>query len=158
MPFRYLLIIFFVVLLFGCGHAEKPNLEEKAVDFKLKDLKGNSVAIGEYKDKNPVLLFFWTTWCPFCRIELKALEHKYPQLKKEGWEVLVINVAEPVYRVDNFLARYKFSFNVLLDADGKVASSYGLLGVPTYVVIDKKGSVRSKGNHFPATYQDLVSK
>jgi peroxiredoxin len=152
---NYFLVIFLVALLFGCGHAEKITLDEEAADFELSDLRNNVISISKYKSKNPIILFFWTTWCPFCRIELKNLNQKYQQLKDKGWQVLVINVAEPVYRVSNFISRYNFSFDILLDRDGKVADAYGLLGIPTYIIVNKEGFVRSKTNYFPLDYQEL---
>lgn len=126
-----------------------------APDFKLQDLRENTVTLSSYRDKKPVILFFWTTWCPFCRTELKVLNDKYQDLTKDGFEVLAINVGEYAYKVDNFVKRYSPTFGVLLDKDTAVAGAYELLGVPTYVVVDKQGYIRFKGHTFPKhKYQD----
>lgn len=130
-----------------------------AADFKLSDINNNTVTLSSYRDKQPVFLFFWTTWCPFCRKELKLLSDKYAQLVKDGFALLAINVGEPAYKVDNFIKKYSLAFEVLLDKDAKVAYTYDILGVPTYVLVDKKGYIVFEGNRFPQeNYKDLISE
>lgn len=130
-----------------------------APDFKLEDLNQRTFTLSSYKDRQPVLLFFWTTWCPYCRSELKLLNDLYPQLLKEGWELFAINVAESVYRVENFVRNYALGFKVLLDRYGSVMDSYGLFGVPTYVLVDEDGYIVFTDYYFPQTrYKELLSK
>lgn len=137
--------------------AEEPlNL---APDFSLQDLSQNTVDLSSYKDKHPVILFFWTTWCPFCVRELKALSQIYPQLESEGLELFPIAVGEPRYKVENFIERQGLDLKVLLDKDADVAYAYGILGVPTYILIDKKGYIVFRGNSFPqGSYKELFSE
>lgn len=150
---RFMLFIF---LLLVCMPVKEPAVGEPAAgefsvaaDFELHDLQGNTVTLSSYKDKQPVILFFWTTWCPFCRTELKVLSDKYPELIKDGFEVLAINVGEYPRVVDNFIKKHSLPYRVLLDKDTAVAGAYQLVGIPTYVVVDKKGYIRFKGHTFP---------
>jgi peroxiredoxin len=150
-------LLFIQNILFGLEPA-KSKLDALAAHFNLLDLNGNKVSLSDFKDK-PLILFFWTTWCPFCRRALNFLKGFYPQLLKEGAELLAIDIGEPTYRVDNFAKRYSLPFNVLLDEDTAVADAYDILGVPTYILIDKKGYIVFKGNYFPrGTYKDLISQ
>jgi peroxiredoxin len=162
-----LLLVFLLFLSAGCPLAkeqpsEKPAAEEQrqkepAPDFTLQDLDENAFILSSYKDKQPVILFFWTTWCPFCRQELKTLKGLYPQLKKEGLELFAIDAGEPKHRVDNFIKKYMLDFKVLLDRDTNVAYSYDISGVPAYVLVDKKGYIVFKGHYFPlAEYKKLI--
>jgi peroxiredoxin len=127
-----------------------------ASDFKLQDLSQNTYALSSYKDKQPVALFFWTTWCPFCRRELKLLNERYLELRAAGLEVLAIDVGEAPYRVESFMKNYALSFKVLLDKDTSVATAYDILGVPTYVLVDKKGHIVFKDNYLPENYKTLI--
>lgn len=129
----------------------------RAPDFKLQDMQGNFVSLSSYKDKQPVLLFFWTTWCPFCRRELRLLNDKYSSLSKDGLELLSVNIGESAQKVDRFIKNYNLGFPVLLDRDSEVAGKYEILGVPTYTLIDKKGYIVFEGNYFPQDYKNLVS-
>lgn len=132
--------------------------EVKSLDFQLQDLNQETVTLSNYRDKQPVLLFFWTTWCPYCRIELKVINDRYEKLAKDGLQVLAINVGESTSKVLNFTKNYHLAFRVLLDKDATVASSYRILGVPTYILIDKKGYIRFEGHHFPQKEcEDLIS-
>lgn len=158
-----LLFIFVLISIFSvsCIQAKEPEVKDKniALDFKLQDLNQNTLTLSSYKDKQPVILFFWTTWCPFCRNELRLLKDIYPQLVKEGWELFAINAGEPAYKVDKFVKGYALNFKVLLDKDTTVAGSYGILGVPTYLLIDKKGYIVFNDHYFPkAKYKELISK
>jgi len=138
---------------------EARSQENKlAADFKLKDLNNLSHTLSSYKNKKAVLLFFWTTWCPFCRNELRSLNAIYPKLKKEGWEVFGIDVAESAHKVKKFIKQYSLDFKILLDKDRSTAQSYNIIGVPTFILVDKNGRIVFKGNRFPQTrYKDLIS-
>jgi len=120
-----------------------------AYEFKLHDLKGGEVSLSSYRNRKPVLLVFWTTWCPYCRAALKSLQADYKSIDSMGVEILAINVGEPKNRVINFVESYRLSFQVLFDQDSSVADQYDLLGVPTYVIINKSGRIVSSGNSFP---------
>ena len=130
-----------------------------APDFRLKDLADKEVALSDYKGKENVILFFWASWCPYCRAELKVLNNEYASLKKPSVELLAINVGEPKYKVSNFEESRKLIFRVLLDQDSQVADSYGLMGVPTYFVVNKSGQIIFSGNHYPKDkIQELTVK
>ena len=126
-------------------------------DIILKDLKGNSVNIANQKGR-PVILFFWTTWCHFCRDEIKALNQKYKGIEKEGITVFAVNVSEPEYKVRRFFKNYVLNFRVLLDKDGLLSDKYGINGVPTYILLDKSGHLILSENVFPANYKSLLLK
>lgn len=150
----------FLLLVAGLASAMEPvknKTDNKAANFTLSDLNGQKVSLSDFKDK-PVVLFFWTTWCPYCRKELKVLNSKYQELVKDGLQVLAIDAGESVSKVEAAVKNYNLSFSVLLDKDGSVSSSYNVLGVPTYIFIGKDGSIKFEGHSFPEDeYKDLIS-
>lgn len=157
--------IFFIVLvlwsaqsLLFANEALQPKAEILAKDFTLLDLENKESSLSSLKGKS-VVLFFWTTWCPFCRKELKELNGMYADLKKDGIELLAIDTGEPLDKVDKFVKSYNLAFRVFLDKDMAVAESYEILGVPTYILIDKKGYIVFKDNQFPQKeYKNLILK
>lgn len=161
---NYFKVLCIFILIFSlsiaCIGAKESAAKEinSAPDFKLQDLNQNEFSLSSYKDKQPVLLFFWTTWCRFCRRELTMLNERYHELIKNGLEVLAIDIGEPAYKVEDFVKIHTLNFKVLLDRDADVAQSYGILGVPTYVIVDKKGNLVFQGNYFPQNYNELVLK
>ena len=70
----------------------------------------------------------------------------------------MINVGEGIRIVDNFVKNRSIVFSVFLDKDTTVADVYSILGVPTYILIDKKGQIRFRGNSFPQEYKKLISQ
>ena len=141
---------FFVALLLPfaaldlLGHrdamAAKDVREEKAPDFVLKDLQGRKFRLSENWGK-PVLLIFGATWCPYCRDEIPRLKDIYANYSKRGLVILNIDIQESKEKVSRFAESYKLPYRVLLDEKADVAESYGVQGVPTMFLIDKKGMI-----------------
>lgn len=142
-----LIILIFLVLVF--------SNKASAGDIVLNDLNGKTVNLSSYNGK-PTILFFWTTWCPYCRKEIKTLNQLYPQMKKEGITVFAVNIGEPDYKVQRFFMSNALTFGVLLDRDGMAADKYNVVGVPTYVFMDKSGHVISDQHALPLDYKKLL--
>lgn len=122
---------------------------ESAPDFELNTLDNRTVILSSHKGNKKVLLVFWTTWCPFCRDQLDIINDKHQELAEEGVEVLAINAGESSAKVKRFLADKNVPYNILLDEDHSVARLYKVIGVPTYILIDKDGQIVFKDNSFP---------
>jgi len=137
----------------------QSDSERLAPDFTLYDIYQDTYTLSEYRDKQPVILLFWTTWCPFCRKELQVLNGMYSSLAADGIEVLSVNIGEVVNTVQNFLSGYNLTYRVLLDRNSRVAGLYELIGVPTYILINKEGKIVFKDNYFPANeYKDFLER
>ena len=133
-----------------CAGASPAKQQYKAApNFTLKGLNQEQVELASFKDERPVVLFFWTTWCPYCLRELKHLNRLTEELDQEGIELVCINSGEPAAKVARMVKGYGITAPVYLDEDSKVADRYGIYGVPTFFVIDKKGLIRDAGNSFP---------
>jgi len=152
--FLFILFLSFSSVL-AMGQIDKTKQVEKiAPNFNLSDLDGKTVTLASFKGKN-VILFFWATWCHFCRKSLVDLEGKFPALKDKGIVVLGIDIGEPSQKIKNFLQKYPASFPVLLDVEGGIAEEYNVIGIPTYVFIDAKGNIKSTDNSLPTNYTSV---
>ena len=145
----FFLIVFFLVI----GFANSAFCS----DLVLNDLKSKPVNLSNLAGK-PAILFFWTTWCPYCRKEIKVLNQMYSQLAKDGVVIFGINIGETSYKVKRFFRDYALNLRILLDEDGKAADKYDVIGVPTYIFLDKSGRVISQVNNFPEDYKKLLLK
>jgi peroxiredoxin len=153
--FLSVLILVFSLSLVSCSQA-RTGEGSLAEEFTLSDINGNSISLSDYKDKGNILLFFWTTWCPFCRDELKKLDSQAETLAADGIEVLTINVGESRHKVTRYFEAHPVSFKALLDTDTEVSNSYGIGGVPTFFLVDKNGKVIYSGNYFPDDYNKIT--
>ncbi|MCS7065275.1 MAG: TlpA family protein disulfide reductase, partial [Fimbriimonadales bacterium] len=110
-----------------------------APDFELESLDGKTVKLSELKGK-PVFLDFWATWCGPCR---RALPHTqaFSEKYKGKAHIFAVNVREDKEKVQAFMEQHQYTFRVLMDPQGAVASNYGVRGIPHFVVIDAEGKV-----------------
>ena len=67
------------------------------------------------------------------------MERAYEQLKKEGIEILAINVGEDADTIFTFTADYPVTFPLLMDLDSSVINDYPVVGLPTTYVIGPEG-------------------
>lgn len=114
-----------------------------APGFTLKDLKGNQVALKNYKGR-VVFLNFWATWCPPCRREMPSMERLYKQLKDRDFTMLAVDMQESEKQVRAFISEFSLSFPALLDLNGDISSLYGIVGLPTTYIIDREGKIIGK--------------
>lgn len=128
-----------------------------AFDFTLDTAGGKTVSLKEAKGKG-VILFFFTTWCPYCRQKFPSLSKDYETFRREGIELFVIDAGESQAKVSSFLSKAQPPFDVLLDKSTAVAEAYGVVGVPTFILISKSGVVVYEGNDLPGNYKELLNK
>lgn len=115
-----------------------------APDFTLKSLDGGQITLSAYLGR-PVLINFWATWCPPCRIEMPELVRTYEEHKDLGFIILGINLTfqDALPEIVAFVEEFKMTFPVLLDETGEVTTQkYRLLGLPMSVFVDRKGAIR----------------
>ena len=130
MKFKLVLILLIIVAIsVGAGHCfaytpAAPNvsgtvLNSAASGYKkinLKDIK-----------RRIVILNFWATWCPPCRVEIPLLNDFYASHKNDVL-VLGVNVNETSYGVSSFLKNYGVTYPVVKD-NMIEAEEYGGLGM-----------------------------
>lgn len=100
---------------------------EQAPDFTLPNTRGELVSLASLLEKGPVVLNFYRgAWCPYCQLELKALNDALPEITALGASLLSIspNVVE---KSAEFAAENPFDFDILSDVDNRVANEYRLV-------------------------------
>lgn len=124
------------------GDAELPNLRgKKAPNFTLRTPEGKKVSLAEYKGK-AVLINFWATWCPPCKVEMPWFVELHKQYASQGFEILGISQDEVKDRplVGKFRDKTGLNYPVLLgdDAVGKAYKCCEFLPTSYYVGRDGK--------------------
>jgi peroxiredoxin len=127
---------------------KEASLDKKAPEFTLEDAKGEKINLKDLCGK-PILLKFWTTWCPFCLKEIPKVNELYEDYSQKGLIILAIDTGESKARVSSFVKKQSIKYKILFDLDGGVAQKYNVMGVPTYVLIDKNCSIRYINNSRP---------
>jgi peroxiredoxin len=112
-----------------------------APQFTLPSKAGGDVSLAQYKGQ-VVMLNFWASWCGPCRQEMPLLEDIYKKYNKLGFTLIGVNVEPDTKAANDWLKQTPVSFPVLYDTDSKVSRLYNVAGMPTTVIIDKKGNLR----------------
>jgi len=111
---------------------------KKAPDFCLEELSGKKVELKHFKGQ-VVFLNFWATWCGPCKEEMPSMEALYQRFKEKGFVFLAISVDyEEKKKVKEFIDKHRYTFPVLIDSKGLTLDLYGVKGIPTTILIDKK--------------------
>jgi len=102
--------------------------------------KGQKININEYKG-NLLILNFWATWCEPCKEEMPSLDNlqSYPELNKI--KIFAINIGkENLEKVNEFFINLNIkNFEPYFDSPVTLAKTFSLRGVPTSILINKKG-------------------
>lgn len=136
------------------------SAEGRAPDFSLPNLIGKDVKLSELLGKGPVVLDFWATWCKPCIKGFPALQQIHDKYKAQGLTVLAISVDSPKSRsrVAPFIKSQNYTFEVLLDVEGKVARTYNAIVVPRTVLISQKGEVVYTTTGYRPTNEEQLEK
>lgn len=113
-----------------------------APPIELKDITGQVIRLSDYQGK-PVLINFWATWCPPCRLEMPAIQSVYTNHIEDNLVVLAINTTyqDDVQEVSKFMLEKNIKLHVLLDMDGKIARDYKIQALPTSFFIYPDGRI-----------------
>ncbi len=110
-----------------------------ALDFKLKDLDGQTHSLAAYQGQT-IFLNFWAAWCPPCRQEMPSMQRFFQTIDKKKYVLLAVNVGQDLKTIKNFARENGYTFPILLDQDQKVARQYRVQAFPTTFII-KNGKV-----------------
>lgn len=104
------------------------KVSDKAIDFELPNAVNKPVSLKEALENNEfvVINFYRGQWCPYCNLELKALQTINDELAKLNAKIIAISPQTP----DSSLStkeKNELAFEVLSDKENKVAKEYGLV-------------------------------
>jgi peroxiredoxin len=136
---KFLLVSLGVVAaVTSAAYAEGP-----APDFKLSNLEGKDIVLSELLDQGPVIIDFWATWCKPCLKAFPGLQEILDKYGDRGLSVVAISVDSPKSRsrVGPFIKSKKYTFEVLLDTQGRVARKYNAFMLPRTILIGQEGEI-----------------
>ncbi len=137
-----------LLVLLGFGFRHDPNVVDSplvgkpAPNFRLADIDGNIVALDELRG-TPVIINFWSTYCPPC-----IVEHPLLMAGARRWEG-EIHFLGIIYQDDPSLIRQFMSERgswgpALYDEGSRAAIAYGVYGPPETFFIDRNGVIIDK--------------
>ena len=162
--FKIITLIFIIIFLLFHGCSKEVGARSTAPDFTLPDLAGNKISLKQFRG-NIILLDFWATWCPPCRISIPELVNIQERYRDRGVVILGISVDDPRMYNDNYLFAFKTHFKInykILRVNSKVARDYFgevKIALPTLFVINREGKIVDKHVGFvPGTVEKSLQK
>ncbi len=108
------------------------------------DLDGNFIAVPDAFVGRVLAVHFWASWCPPCLREIEALGSLVEQYRASGFMAVSLHVGGTKALASEFLRDRKIPYPVLLDTESAAARLYGVGGIPTTFLLDRRGVVRFK--------------
>lgn len=103
------------------------SVGDPAPEFTLTNKLGLPVHLSRFLEKGPVVLSFYRGgWCPFCNLELRALQAAMPELRAVGASLIAISPEIPDESLKTS-GLHELSFPVLSDEGNAVARKFGLV-------------------------------
>ncbi len=124
------------VISFGLNYIRKPDISSSLPNIKLETINGKVL---EFKGKTPLVVHFWATWCPTCKLEASNIE----SIKNSGVRVITIAVNSGTNKVlKEFMRDKGYSYSVINDSSGELATKFKVSAYPTTFIYDSNGTLQ----------------
>lgn len=150
-----------LVLAAGMLAASLPALAleegQPAPDFTLPDMEEDrpAITLSALRGKT-VYVDFWASWCAPCLRSMPLINELYAEYRDRGFEVIAINVDDPIEDGREFLLDTPLDYLIAADTKNEVLEQYGVRGMPTSFLIDSEGIVRMVHMGFRDNDIDLI--
>ncbi len=140
--------ILFILLFLGIHSTLTAQENETLVktgmevpDFTVKMFDGQTIQMKELRGK-VVLLNFWATWCPPCRMELARVEKDIiERFKNQDFVFLPVSRQDSYDKIKAFREQTGYTFPMGMDPDRKIYSQFATASIPRNFIIDKTGKI-----------------
>jgi len=109
----------------------------EAPNFELKDLKGKTIRLSDFRGK-AVLLNFWASYCVPCKQEMPWLIEFQKQYGPKGLVILGISMDASPAAAKKFSARMGVTYAIVM-GNQQLADTYWVKGLPVSIYIDRNG-------------------
>ncbi len=133
------LVLISSVFLAACGRLGSGRA---APEFELKAVDGTTLKLSDLQGK-VVLLFFWASWAPPCRLMIPDLVRLQWKHDREIFNVVAVAVDDGEQEVKAFLKETKINFPAVICSDAVRTAYFGKEGVklPTILLLDGRGII-----------------
>lgn len=131
-------LLIVLVVFFGVQwYKSRPLASGNAPPLAASTVRGGQVDLAALRGE-PVLVHFWATWCPTCKLE----EGSINALSRDYQVVTVAMQSGGAREIAGYLRERDLDFDAVADPYGEIASTWGVRGVPATFVLDGDGEIR----------------
>ena len=126
------LLLTFVIMSSILDFIRKPTVPDNINATALYDLQGNPFFLPQLAQDKPTLLYFWGTWCGYCRYTSPAIN----DLAKEGYPVVSVALRSgSAQDVANYLMEHQYGFTTVNDPQGELATQWHVGVTPSIIIL-----------------------
>jgi peroxiredoxin len=122
--------------LIASGQAQRAlKVGDRVPGFELRDADGVLVRSSELLQRGPLVVSFYRgVWCPYCNMELQALQAALPEFQRLGASLVAIS-PQTAANSRKSVRDNRLTFPILSDPNNEVAAAHGLrFALPDYLV------------------------
>ena len=136
------LVAFLGLLGWGLVKAQKsPITSGAAPDFTLTSFDGKTLTLSKLQGK-VVVVNFWASWCPPCRVEAPYLEQTWRKYKDRGVVFIGVDYVDTEPNALTYLKEFDITYFNGPDLGTRISQSYNIKGVPETYYVARNGEVR----------------
>jgi thiol-disulfide isomerase/thioredoxin len=134
-------VLFTLIALFLAmnviSYIRAPQLSTEALEPLTRELIDNSTFSTHEIQGKPLLIHFWATWCPTCKLEAGNI-----QKISQHFNVISIAVKSGNHsEISEYMKTNKYDFKVINDANGELASQFSVPAFPTTFIYNAQGDL-----------------
>ncbi len=121
----------------------------RAPAFTLSTLNGQTINLNDFQDAKAILVVFWASWSAYAPELLDRVERLHKKYKGGALVILGVNVenqrmgAKEIAAASQTVQQHGLTFSTLLDRGLKTFRDYGVMAVPSTVLLDSKYILRA---------------
>ena len=127
-----ILIVIFAMRLW----MQRDVVSDIAPNINALMLDGESFELYKFKER-PVLVHFWATWCPVCKLEQSNIEN----ISKDKPVITIAMQSGSSKEVSAYMKEEKIFFNVINDESGSLSQTYKIRGVPVSFIVGRENKI-----------------
>lgn len=132
---------------------------DNLLDLTLVDTDGKKVRLDQMAAGQPLLLYFWATWCKPCRKtqpKVAALASKYEDRVK----VVGINVGglDSPRDIKKYISRQQIAYPVLIDREDAAVKTFSVSAIPVIIFLDETGKILFRDYEPPTNLDTFLSE
>jgi cytochrome c biogenesis protein CcmG, thiol:disulfide interchange protein DsbE len=105
-----------------------------------------------------VYVDFWASWSAPCRRSFPWMSRMQGELGPDGFIVIAVNVDHLHADAERFLQDHIPRFGIVFDPEGVLAGKFGVTGIPTSFLIDRRGQIQWKHEGFQLRDREVLAR
>jgi cytochrome c biogenesis protein CcmG/thiol:disulfide interchange protein DsbE len=111
-----------------------------APDFTITTFEGTKMSLVDLKGK-PVVINFWASWCPPCRVEAPLLEQTWRVYKNRGVVFIGVDIQDKLEDALAYIREFDVTYPNGPDPTGEISINYGVSGLPVTFFVSRTGEI-----------------